>query len=1021
MKIDPSLLYRDELTNIYNRRFLRDRVPELLQNLQKKGKPYAVLFLDIDKFKQINDTWGHKAGDQALIEFTNILKKSIRKKDILIRYGGDEFIIILPETSTQKAEEVARRIVKNLSVPRNWITRSYMRESSIGIAVYPYDAERLEKLIEIADARMYYAKKNGSGIICRSKLPPGSLTISLEENIIGREETLHQLFELLNRTQKGKFSNILLHGPFGVGKKELAEIIIDRAISINFYTLEHITKPFSGFENYSMIFEFTQRLRQLNQQMFNGILNVLPRGDRQIVSYFIDSFSINRRLEQSILKFLSKLIRHLSEKKPVVFLITNLEYIDPRSLKVMLNLLKDLQATRTMWIQTFDSTSLIFKKDTKHYVDALTSLSETHIFEIALLDANKIERLLSVLLGGPVSTEIAKQITLASKGLPSNVRKILDFLQRHQLIRYEDSHWKFQRGFEQTLKTWYKEHIKSLLATLTAKSILILETLDLLGEVDLEFLYSIIGGDRISFYEALTELSVLGLIKNDGSKISFKDNVIKEVVGKRRARHTKGINRLIAGKLLKIGRNNPDILLQAAKLFKESGAYKEMLEIIWGIIMVETPQGMKTEKIVSLLEKLPPSQEILQWKQRLIEHLKEIGNYEMVRRISSETMDTIKRPGIQWATFMILELESLLKLSRYGEIARITRENAWFLKRNGDLGNFIKALYIKGKAYEQMGEFESAKRSYIRAYRIARKYRLERYEILPLIAFVNICSKTNPEINTYKIFTKKLLPMIKSFPIYPEKSDWLYLEILDLYSHKDFIEEVLNLTRMNPVNDRFIHGFILRILSEAKLKTGEIREMIDNVEESLAILSTYIPKFQLIDHFVLLSLGFFMLDEREKLLKLMKELEKFSEFHPLFLLPQILYQIKTGRLEQAYSKFKQLLSFNNYHFVFVRSLNFILYLLIEAGFTNVDDEDFYSLLRGINLLPVFEKAILYFNGFALNLRGKKREFSGNYLSKSLFWIKRGLANIADRDIRSCVIANSPFISQVFHGLRSASV
>ncbi len=1021
MKIDPSLLYRDELTNIFNRRFLRDRVPDILQNLQKRGKPYAILFLDIDKFKQINDTWGHKAGDQALIEFTNILKKSIRKKDILIRYGGDEFIIILPETSVQKAEEVARRIVKNLSVPRNWITRSYMRETSIGIAVYPDDAESLGKLIEIADARMYCAKKRGPGMICQSELTPESRMLSLEENIIGREEILHRLFEFLKGAKKGKFANVLLHGPFGAGKKELAEIILERALTTDFYTLEHVTKPFSGFENFAMIFEFIQRLRQINHQMFNNVLNSLPRTDRQKVSNFIESFSIGRRVEQGISKFLINLVKRLSEEKPTAFLITNLEYIDPRSLKVLLNLLKEIQSTPTIWIQTFDSTSLIFKKDTKHYIDVLKSLPDTHVFEVAPLGAEEIGRLLSILLGGPVSHEIAEEIAAASKGLPSNVRKILDFLQRNQYIKFEDSRWKFQRGFEKSLKTWYKEHIKNLLGTLTNKSVFILEILDLLGGVEIGFLYSLVGGDRISFYEALTDLTVSGLIRNDGSRISFKDNIVKEVVAKKRERHAKEITTLIAEKLLKLGENNPDILLKAAKLFKESGAYNEMLEIVWGTVVSDTYQEIEAEKIIGLLENLPPTQEILRWKQKFIDFLKKTGNYEMIRRISSETMDMIKRPGVQWANFMTIQLESLLKLSQYGEIERISRENAWFLKRNGDLGNFIKALYLKGKAYEQTGEYESAKRSFIRAYRIARKYRMDRYEVLSLIAFVNTCSKINPDINTYRIFTKKLLPLIKSFPFYQENSEWLYLETLELYAHNDFIEELINLANINLVEDRFFYGFKLQSLSEARLKTGEISRMIDNLEESLTILSSYIPLFLLIDHLVLLSLGFFLLDDRKRLLSLSREFEKFSKPHPLFLLPQILYQTRTGKLTQAYNKFRQLLEYNNYHLIYIRSLNFILYFLIEAGFTGVSEEEYDRIMKGINFLPVFEKAVLYFNGFALNLKGRGRESSGNYLSKSLYWIKKGLSNIADKEIRSRVIANSPFISQVFHGLRSASV
>lgn len=107
-----ELLVKDTLTNIYNRRFIEDRLPVDVLKSNSEGTPLSVIMCDIDFFKKVNDTYGHLAGDEVLKSFASILQESIRKSDWVARYGGEEFLVVLNGADKNKAVEIAERIRK---------------------------------------------------------------------------------------------------------------------------------------------------------------------------------------------------------------------------------------------------------------------------------------------------------------------------------------------------------------------------------------------------------------------------------------------------------------------------------------------------------------------------------------------------------------------------------------------------------------------------------------------------------------------------------------------------------------------------------------------------------------------------------------------------------------------------------------------------------------------------------------------------------------------------------------------
>jgi len=154
------LAYYDMLTGLPNRARLRDLISEATQACPA-GKSIALAFLDVDNFKDVNDTLGHSAGDELLVQLAHRLRAQIQPGDMLGRLGGDEFLIALPNRDASEASLVAARITEALVIPIQIGTRQVPMSASIGISMYPDNATDIDTLIQQADAAMYQAKRAG--------------------------------------------------------------------------------------------------------------------------------------------------------------------------------------------------------------------------------------------------------------------------------------------------------------------------------------------------------------------------------------------------------------------------------------------------------------------------------------------------------------------------------------------------------------------------------------------------------------------------------------------------------------------------------------------------------------------------------------------------------------------------------------------------------------------------------------------------------------------------------------------
>jgi diguanylate cyclase (GGDEF)-like protein/PAS domain S-box-containing protein len=158
-----KLAYRDVLTGLPNRLLLGQRVEFALRLAERGGGQFAILFIDLDRFKNINDSLGHAFGDRVLIEVSDRIQRCMRDVDTLSRMGGDEFVAFLQDADAMGTEVAARRILAALAKPFLVDEMNFSLGCSIGVAMYPADGKSLDDLIKCADTAMYRVKERGRG------------------------------------------------------------------------------------------------------------------------------------------------------------------------------------------------------------------------------------------------------------------------------------------------------------------------------------------------------------------------------------------------------------------------------------------------------------------------------------------------------------------------------------------------------------------------------------------------------------------------------------------------------------------------------------------------------------------------------------------------------------------------------------------------------------------------------------------------------------------------------------------
>ena len=181
-----NLVRTDTLTGIANYRYFTQALEQEIERTQRSGQPTSLIMIDIDFFKKVNDQWGHEIGNRALIHLSQKLRQTVRKLDIPCRYGGEEFVVILPDTNLAACLPVAERIREGVEMsPLDVDGKKIAMTVSLGIATYSnQDDIIVEDLVKEADGYLYQAKETGRNRVCHASLPSVDIVTSEERQVL---------------------------------------------------------------------------------------------------------------------------------------------------------------------------------------------------------------------------------------------------------------------------------------------------------------------------------------------------------------------------------------------------------------------------------------------------------------------------------------------------------------------------------------------------------------------------------------------------------------------------------------------------------------------------------------------------------------------------------------------------------------------------------------------------------------------------------------------------------------------
>ncbi len=179
-----ELVRTDPLTGLANYRYFSQAMEQELERTQRSGQPTTLIMLDIDHFKKVNDQWGHEVGNQALKHLAQLIVQTVRKLDIACRYGGEEFAIILPNTTLPASIPVAERLCQTIAETPLLVGEKQLQlTASLGIDTYKFGEQASpEELVQRADHYLYQAKQEGRNRVRHASLPAAELISQAEKS-----------------------------------------------------------------------------------------------------------------------------------------------------------------------------------------------------------------------------------------------------------------------------------------------------------------------------------------------------------------------------------------------------------------------------------------------------------------------------------------------------------------------------------------------------------------------------------------------------------------------------------------------------------------------------------------------------------------------------------------------------------------------------------------------------------------------------------------------------------------------
>jgi diguanylate cyclase (GGDEF)-like protein len=496
------LLYTDELTKIYNRRYLKEVIPGHLVRAEEEGFNVALYMIDMDRFKNINDTYGHGVGDNALQLFSQIISQESKEKGDAIRYAGDEFVLVLSELDKKEARQLGLDIQKKLAdTPLKAKGEDVILACSIGISLFPKDGKTVKALFEKADEALYVAKDRGRGTVVvfpdsGKLLVPSKLDSILDTPyVVGRDDILQ--FIETHLSKKGESSTLpVLLGGDGSGKTRLLEYARKRAQKKLDFTLFAKGYPLWQTEVYGAVFSSLGRLFEQDTSISDQVFTELEDRYKHILKPYLHPWEMKeletteedqRADSTTFFEALTQAFLILRQIGDGAVLLDDVDQIDQPSLQFFDSQSSQEEGGKLYFVCSIHSPDLLTGEEKLLFLfdsmPEMTSRCDVRRFHLDPLRPEHIRELTEKLFDGKaLPAESEKSLFDKSGGRPLFIVEAISLLLMKGKIEVVGDEWDLSLVKPDDIPSNLNEMLKERLLKMDKEAINVLKLASILGE-----------------------------------------------------------------------------------------------------------------------------------------------------------------------------------------------------------------------------------------------------------------------------------------------------------------------------------------------------------------------------------------------------------------------------------------------------------------------------------------------------------------------------------------------------------
>lgn len=542
--MDNQLQYHDDLTGAYNRRYLNEQVVGELTTRITGQQPFCLVMIDIDRFKEINDTYGHTKGDEVIREFADFLAGSIRGSDLVIRHGGDEFLCVMNDAVKKDAFQVLNRIVAQCRERRFGDLPITM---SAGLVSFPGDGDTYEEIFAGADQALYEAKRAGRDRVSMVGDKKAQIPIKLFVDRVQEKEAIRAF--MVGGSHRLRVA--VIHGLVGVGKTRLSrevltglkerEIIWSDCILFDKQLAYYVIRELIRYRFKRWGPDLIQSLAPFYLWEIGKLLpEILAKiKDNPAASEVMDRY----RLYESVRQVLEMGTR---EK---IIIIDNIQWIDSESVEVLKYVIRALQASPHTFIfihRTEEMSGMLAE-----FLAFVSRDFETRDVLLQPFSAAGTKEAVRAILGEEPAADLVDFVFKESGGVPLYIEEVVRVLLDQQNLRIEEGRWNFTEPGEHILSGTVSDIALRKYRSLSAEARQVMDIAVIFGWFDLPLIRNITSFNEGHVMGLINEINRLGLIKYGSDRYEFNAAVSRYAIYKQYLEGPQGVelHRVVARQL----------------------------------------------------------------------------------------------------------------------------------------------------------------------------------------------------------------------------------------------------------------------------------------------------------------------------------------------------------------------------------------------------------------------------------------------------------------------------------------